>query len=98
MSSDIVDDIFTRLKTILGDKFEGDVKLTLQKEEKAIRGTYGGCDWYIGGNSRRDKQEALKIALVKVQNGVPVVQASKSVGINHNTVYKFLRKKTRTLK
>lgn len=95
MKEDIVDDIFTRLKTILGDKFEGDVKLTLQTEEKEIRGIYGGCKWYIGGNSRRDKKEALKTAVMSIRNGVSVVKASKDAGISHDTVYRFLRKRTR---
>ena len=42
MRKDVVDDIFDRVKQILGDKFSGEVSVLLEKEEKIVRRLYGG--------------------------------------------------------
>ena len=48
MRKDVVDDIFDRVKQILGEKFGGDVSVLLEKEEKIVRRLYGGDMTYIG--------------------------------------------------
>ena len=53
MRKDVVDDIFDRVKQILGDKFSGEVSVLLEKEEKSVRKSYGGESHYIGHEKRR---------------------------------------------
>ena len=94
MKKDVVDDIFDRVKQILGEKFSGEVTVLLEKEEKEIRKIYGKDAHYVGSYERKLKAEAKKNALILIRQGVSVSQASKKSGISHNEMYKLLRKRS----
>lgn len=94
MRKDVVDDIFDRVKQILGDKFNGEVSVLLEKEEKSVRKSYGGESHYIGHQNRRETDKAKQAALVLIKQGVSVKEASKKAGVCHDVVYRILRKRT----
>ena len=94
MRKDVVDDIFDRVKQILGDKFSGEVSVMLEKEEKSVRKSYGGESHYIGHQKRRETDKAKQAALVLIKQGVSVKEASKKAGICHDVVYRILRKRS----
>lgn len=94
MRKDVVDDIFDRVKKILGDKFNGEVSVLLEKEEKSVRKSYGGESHYIGHQNRRETDKAKQAALVLIKQGVSVKEASKKAGVCHDVVYRILRKRT----
>lgn len=93
MKKDVVDDIFDRVKQILGEKFTGEVSVLLEKEEKAVRVYYGGGRYYIGHISRRESAQAKKVVLELMRQGMSAREAGKKAGICQDTVYRFLRKK-----
>ncbi len=94
MRKDVVDDIFDRVKQILGEKLGGEVSVLLEKEEKIVRRLYGGDMTYIGHSGRRETAKAKQKALVMIRQGVSVKDASKKVGIGHMTMYRYLSKRT----
>ena len=94
MRKDVVDDIFDRVKQILGDKFGGDVSISLEKEEKLVRRLYGGGSHYVGHEKRRETDRAKQAAIVLIKQGVSVKEASKKAGVCHDVVYRILRKRT----
>lgn len=88
---DIVNDIFCRVKEILGPEFKGQIKVRLEKEESAVRKDWGGSDLYI---QKRAKDNARhEIIDKKIREGKPVQQIAKESGISRATVYKLLKNK-----
>ena len=93
MKKDVIDEMFERVKQILGEKFDGEVSILLENEEEAMRKKYGGESHFVGSYRRRGTQKAKKKALELIRQGVSVENASKKVGIGHMTMYRFLSKR-----
>ena len=89
--SDIVDDIFCRIKVILGNEFAGQIIMKLEQEEKKIRKDWGGSASYI--LKKRDIEQRKAIALQKIREGISVVEASKIAGISHRCAYTMLKRR-----
>lgn len=88
--ADIVEDIFARVKQILGDEFKGDIAIKLKNEEEKVRQSWGGTEPYI--SKRRNKSEIKNKVLNDLSHGVPVNEVSKSSGISRAQVYRLLKK------
>ena len=93
MKKDVIDEMFDRVKQILGEKFGGEVSILLENEEKAMRKKYGGESHFVGSYKRRETEEAKKKVLLRISQGVSVQQASKEAGVCQDTIYRFLRKR-----
>jgi len=87
--SDIVDDIFNRIKNILGDDFKGEIALKLENEEKTIRQFWGGTTSYI--LRKKIDKERRKKAMEELKKGVPVKQVSEITGMSKVHIYRLLR-------
>lgn len=92
-TTDIVDDIFSRVRKILGNNFNGDIALRLENEECAVRRHWGGVDTYVPKIKRRQRDIAKKNALNEINKGVRVIDAAKKNGISRAEVYRLLNKK-----
>lgn len=86
---DIVEDIFCRVKTILGPQFSGEINLKLQQEEKKIRNDWGGTEPYI--QKKCDRTELKRLAIEQVNQGIPVHKVVKNTGISRTQVYFLLK-------
>jgi len=90
--ADIVEDIFARVKQILGDDFKGDIAIKLKNEEEKVRQSWGGGHQYVSNQrwkNRKKKEQAMK----DLNKGVPVNQVIKSNGISRTEVYRLLKRK-----
>lgn len=86
---DIVEDIFCRVKTILGQQFNGEIDIKLQHEERRIRNDWGGTEPYI--HKKCDKTELKRLAIEQVNQGIPVNKVAKNTGISRTQVYLLLK-------
>ena len=86
-NEDIVKDIMTRIQSILGDRFTGDVAIKLKKEEKKIRSDWGGGKVYV--RRREDKTKIKLFAIEQVKSGIPVKDVAKDVGMSIRTLHKI---------
>lgn len=91
MSNDIVEDIFTRVKEILGDEFGGQIRVKLDSIESGIRRDWGGGDAYIA--RKRDIEQRKADALDKLKQGLSVREASAQSGASVSCIYMMLRRK-----
>lgn len=89
--NDIVDDIFTRVKAILGDDFKGQIVVKLDDVETRIRQDWGGTEPYI--SKKRDIEKRKAAALEKLNKGASVRDAAKQAGISETYVYMILRRR-----
>ncbi len=88
--NDIVDDIFTRVKAILGDEFNGQIVVKLEDIETRIRQDWGGTEPYI--SKKRDIEKRKSIALEKLKEGKSLKEVAKQAGICETYVY-MMRKR-----
>ena len=86
---DIVDDIFCRVKNILGEEFKGEIILKLEQEEQRIRQDCGGTEPYI---AKRSKEKAKEKAIDALKRGDPIKKVVNDTGISRTQVYMLLRK------
>ncbi len=90
--SDIVEDIFARVKQILGDEFKGDIAIKLKNEEEKVRQSWGGSHQYVSNQRWRNRKKKEQ-ALEDLNKGVPVNEVVKSKGISRTEVYRLLKRK-----
>lgn len=89
-SSDIVDDIFTRVRSMLGDDFEGKIEIKLDEVENDVRKYWGGRDAYVTKkNGRKIRENALR----EINNGTPISVVIQKYAISRTGVYSLLRRK-----
>lgn len=88
---DIVEDIFARVKEILGDQFAGDISVKLAAEEIKVRQTWGGTEPYIA--KKRLPRDVKKKAMDKLNHGVPIREVVSETGISRTEVYRLLKRK-----
>ncbi len=89
--ADIVEDIFSRVKQILGDEFKGEIAIKLKNEEEKVRQSWGGTESYVA--KRKNSKESKKQALTDLNRGVPVKEVIKRSGISRTRVYELLKRK-----
>lgn len=90
--ADIVEDIFTRIKEILGDKFDGEILVRLENEEKKVRQSWGGVHRYVS-NERWKNKKKKEQALKDLNNGASVNNVVKERGISRAETYRLLKRK-----
>ena len=86
---DIVNDIFLRIKQILGPEFKGQIKVLLEDEESAVRKDWGGSEPYI---QKKPKNKRIKV-VEKITEGKSIDVIASESGINRATVYRLLKRK-----
>lgn len=87
---DIVEDIFFRIKAVLGHEFNGAIEIKLDEEEKRIRMDWGGTEPYIP--KKKDRTKAKQIALEQLNRGVPIKNVVNDTGISRTQVYMLLKR------
>ena len=85
---DIVEDIFFRVKTILGQEFSNEI--ADKQEEQRIRNEWGGSEPYI---PKRNKERANQKALEQLKQGIPVKKIASNTGISVAQAYILLKRK-----
>ncbi len=90
--SDIVEDIFSRVKEILGDKFNGEIIVKLENEEEKIRQSWGGERPYIS-STKSKRQKKNKKVLRDLNEGRPIEEVVSNNGISRAAVYRLLKRK-----
>ncbi len=91
---DIVDDIFSRVKKILGNYLNGQIVIQLEQEEGRIRQDWGGTEPYISKKREREKRKAQ--AMEELKRCGSVKDVSKKTGISMTVLYETLRKRKKT--
>lgn len=89
--NDIVDDIFTRIKAILGDDFQGQIVVKLDDVETKIRQDWGGTEPYIA--RKRDIEKKKADALDRLKSGLSVSEAAKLSDISESSIYRMLKRR-----
>ncbi|SFI31273.1 hypothetical protein [Nitrosomonas sp. Nm34] len=87
---DIVEDIFSQIREIMGNQFHGEVFIKLNQIEARVRQKWGGTEPYIPKN--REKKKAKEKAANDLKNGVPPKEVIKSTGISRTEVYRLLNR------
>lgn len=87
---DIVEDIFFRVKAILGPQFKGEIVLQLEQEEQRIRMDWGGTEPYIP--KKRDRNKLKQKALEDINRGVPIPKVVNDTGISRTQVYMLVKR------
>ena len=87
--TDIVDDIFTRVKTILGDDFKGEIAVKLDNEETRIRQQWGGTESYIA--MKKSKERKRQQVIKELRDGNSVASISENTGISRVHIYRLLK-------
>lgn len=88
---DIVEDMFSRVKAILGNEFKGEIILKLEQEEQRIRMDWGGTEPYIP--KKKDRTELKKTAIKLLNSGVPIKKVVNDTGICRTDVYMLLKRR-----
>lgn len=88
---DIIEDIFIRIKEVLGDEFQGQIVVKLAGIETKIRQDWGGTEPYIA--KKRDIQKRKAAALEKLKQGLSVKLAAKQSDVSENYIYMMLRRR-----
>jgi len=88
---DIIEDIFFRVKEVLGAQFQGEIILKLEQEEKKIRMDWGGTEPYIP--KKPDRNKAKQRAIEQLNRGVPIKKVVNDTGICRTQVYMLLKRK-----
>jgi len=89
--SDIVDDIFTRIKDVLGDEFKGQIVVRLEQEEVRIRQDWGGTEHYV--LKKRDREKKKAQAMEELKRGARICDVVNSTGISRTQIYKMLKRR-----
>lgn len=88
---DIVEDIFTRIRKILGQEYQGDIAGKIDTEEQRIRQEWGGSETYVP--KKRVNKQKKEQALQDLKKGVPANEVSRKTGISRSLVYELLKRK-----
>lgn len=88
---DIVEDIFARVREILGDRFAGEISVKLAEEEDRVRQAWGGTEPYVA--KRRDRGCIKKMAMDKLNHGAPIQAVVNETGISRAGIYRLLKRK-----
>ena len=88
---DIVEDIFFRVKAILGHEFKGEIVLKLEQEEQRVRMDWGGTEPYIP--KKRDRNKEKQKAIDDLNRGVPIPKVVNDTGISRTQLYVLLKKR-----
>jgi Mor family transcriptional regulator len=89
--TDIVDDIFARVKAVLGDDFKGQIVVKLAQEELRIRQDWGGTEHYIVKNRQfKKKKEQAKEEL---RRGAKICDVVRETGISRSLIYQMLKRR-----
>jgi hypothetical protein len=86
---DIVDDIFCRVKAVLGDEFKGLIVVKLEEEETRIRQDWGGTDHYVV--KKRDREKKKKQVLDELNKGLRICDVVNSTGVSRTSIYRMLK-------
>lgn len=92
-TTDIVEDIFSRVRQILGSRFDGEIAIKLEREENFVRKAWGGSDIYIPKIKRCSRKITKEAAISDVNNGIPVKEVIKNRGISRTEMYRLLKRK-----
>lgn len=84
---DIVEDIFFRVKEILGAEFKGQIALRLEKEEERVRVDWSGAGHYVPKKNNKKKVRE------ELARGTPVSELSNKTGISRAQVYRLLKQR-----
>lgn len=87
---DIVEDIFLRVKNILGNDCNLEIRSKLEDEEYKVREDWGGTEPYI---LKKNKERAKQRAIEALKNGATVKQAASDTGISRTLVYMLMKRK-----
>ena len=90
VKTDLIDDIFDRVKNILGADSNATVKVALETEKNKLRLEHGGSNQYICKSSKIDKK---CIILSELRKGLTVKEISSSTGISRTLIYNYLKSK-----
>lgn len=85
--NDIVEDIFQRVRKILGENANAEITVRLEKEEANVRHEWGGADAYIAKTRSKNR---LKVELSR---GTAIKDMPDRLGISRSTVYRLLKKR-----
>lgn len=88
---DIVNDIFLRVREILGPDFKGNIRMKLEKEEIAVRKDWGGAELYV--NKHPERRERRKKVQENFKKGMTIPELMKEQGISRTQVYALLKRK-----
>lgn len=88
---DIVEDIFTRIRKILGQEYQGDIAGKIDTEEQRIRQEWGGSETYV--SKKRGNEQKREQALQDLKRGIPANEVSRKTGISRAQVYRLLKGK-----
>jgi len=86
---DIVEDIFLRVKNILGNDCNLEIRSKLEDEEYKVREDWGGTEPYI---LKKNKERAKQRAIEALKNGATVKQVVSDTGISRTQVYMLLKR------
>lgn len=84
---DIVEDIFFRVKKILGAEFNGEIVLLLEKEKEKVRIDWAGTEPYIPKNTYKKKVKQ------ELARGTPIHDLPMKTGISRRQIYRLLKQK-----
>lgn len=90
VKTDLIDDIFDRVKNIIGADSNATVKIALESEKDKVRLERGGSSQYIFKSSKVDKK---CIILSELRKGLTVKEISSSTGISRTLIYNYLKSK-----
>lgn len=86
---DLIDDIFARVKEIMGESSDLSIKIGLiDKEKAAIRKNFGGAAHYV---YKKDQNDLKCIILSELRSGLTVKQVSVKTGISKTHLYRLLK-------
>lgn len=92
-NSDIVDDIFSRVREILGENFNGEVAVRLKKEEEMVRKMWGGSDIYVPKIKRESRQIKKNNVLKDINRGNRINDVAQKHGISRTQIYEYIKKR-----
>ncbi len=89
--SDVVEDIFIRIRDILGEEFKGEIAIRIDAEETKIRQDWGGIESYIA--KKKDRMRRREIAITELRRGTTVKEVVNLTGMCRSHLYKLLKTK-----
>jgi len=88
---DIVEDIFSRVRSILGDEFKDQIIIKLEQEEIKIRHDWGGTEPYIA--KKRDREKRKQEVKEELNRGSTIKEVTRKTGICRTVIYDMLKRR-----
>ncbi|AKH39150.1 MULTISPECIES: helix-turn-helix domain-containing protein [Nitrosomonas] len=85
---DIVEDIFSQIREIMGNQFHGEIFLKLTQIEARVRQKWGGTEPYVPKSREKKRAKAAN----DLKNGMSPKDVMKTTGISRSEVYKLLNR------